>query len=122
MEALSKILRRVKEGGFIIGLKVGGKGGNGLALIHLLFANNILIFYDSIQEHLEFLSWYFIWFEAIFGLKINLEKNKLILIGGVDDVEVLVATMGCKVGHLPSTYLGLPLGAPLKSSANVGWG
>ncbi|RVW46672.1 Polyribonucleotide nucleotidyltransferase 2, mitochondrial [Vitis vinifera] len=48
-------------------------------------------------------------------LKINLDKSKLILVGEVPNVEELALWLGCKVGKLPTTYLGLPLGAPFKS-------
>ena len=48
------------------------------------------------------------------SLKINLDKSKLILIGDVSNIEDLARVLGCKVGSLPSTYLGLPLGAPFK--------
>ena len=54
-------------------------------------------------------------FEAISGLKINMEKSELFLVGSGDDAEDLAFEFGCKVGSLPSTYLGLPLGAPFKS-------
>ena len=52
------------------------------------------------------------WFEAFSGLKINLNKSVIIPLGKVDNVEVLAAKLGCGFGSLPSTYLGLPLGAP----------
>ena len=48
-------------------------------------------------------------------MKINLDKSKLILVGEVPNVEELALWLGCKVGKLPTTYLGLPLGAPFKS-------
>ncbi|RVW49203.1 putative ribonuclease H protein [Vitis vinifera] len=35
--------------------------------------------------------------------------------GCVENAELLAAELGCKVGSLPSTYLGLPLGASHKS-------
>ena len=57
------------------------------------------------------------WFEACSGLKINLEKSELILVGKVHDIEDLALELGCKVGGLLSCYLGLPLGAPFKSMA-----
>ena len=57
------------------------------------------------------------WFEAILGLRINLDKSELIPVGCVENVEALAAELGCKVGSLPSSYLGLPLGAPFKSFA-----
>ena len=51
------------------------------------------------------------------GLRINLDKSELIPVGCVENVEALAAELGCKVGSLPSSYLGLPLGAPFKSFA-----
>ena len=57
------------------------------------------------------------WFEAISGLSINLNKSEILSVGRVENVEVLASELGCKVGSLPSTYLGLPLGAPHKSVA-----
>ena len=35
----------------------------------------------------------------------------------MENVEELASDLGCKVGSLPSTYLGMPLGAPFKSVA-----
>ncbi|RVX00295.1 Transposon TX1 uncharacterized 149 kDa protein [Vitis vinifera] len=49
------------------------------------------------------------------GLKINLKKSEIIPVGGVEDVDRAVAVFGCKVGNFPTTYLGLPLGAPHNS-------
>ena len=47
----------------------------------------------------------------------NLEKNELIPVGRVENVEELAEEFGYKVGRLPSTYLGMPLGAPSKAAA-----
>ena len=55
------------------------------------------------------------WFEALLGLKINLGKSEIFPTGMVDRMEDLVADLGYKIGSLPSTYLGLPLGASHKS-------
>ena len=57
------------------------------------------------------------WFEAISGLRINLDKSKLIHVDRVENIDDLALEFECKVGSLPSTYLGLPLGAPFKSMA-----
>ena len=42
------------------------------------------------------------------GLKINLEKSEMVLVGEVDNVENLACKIGCKVGKLSSSYLRLP--------------
>ena len=55
------------------------------------------------------------WFEALLGLKINLSKSEIFHVGGSGNVEVLATELGCKVETLPTTYLGLPLGASCKS-------
>lgn len=60
--------------------------------------------------------WTLIWFGVVYGLKINLEKSKPIPIGGALNVEELVLVLGCRVGALPTTYLGLILGASFKST------
>ena len=54
-------------------------------------------------------------FEALLGLKINLNKSEIIPIGPVAYVEELASELGCKVGSLPTSYLGLPLGAKHKA-------
>ena len=57
------------------------------------------------------------WFEAMSGLKVNLDKSEIIAVGRVENVEEVALEFGCKVSRLPSTYLGLPLGARFKEVA-----
>ena len=61
------------------------------------------------------------WFEAICGLKVNLDKSELIPLGRVENVDDLAGELGCKVGSLPSTYLGMPLGASFLLRGSLGW-
>ena len=65
----------------------------------------------------NYLSWVLLWFEASSWLKINLDKSELVPVGAVDNLDALAAELGCRIGHLPTTYLGLPLGATHKSVA-----
>ena len=55
------------------------------------------------------------WFEACLGLRISLEKSELIPTDRMHNIEDLALELGCKVGGLPSCYLGMPLGPPFKS-------
>ena len=89
----------------------------GFQFLHLLFADDTLVFGEESLDQKTYLSWLLIWFEACSGLKINLEKSELIPVGRVNDIEGLALEWGCKVGGLPSCYLGLPLGAPFNSLA-----
>ncbi|RVW98003.1 putative mitochondrial protein [Vitis vinifera] len=85
MEALSCLVKRVREGEYLMGVKVKGKGGEGEEVSHFLFANDTLVF-------------------------VRLPKIKW-----VDHVQELVSKLGCKEGKLPSTSLDLPLSAPFRS-------
>ncbi|RVX17539.1 hypothetical protein CK203_003885 [Vitis vinifera] len=70
------------------------------------------------KEQLTNLSWILAWFEAASGLRINLAKSVLIPVGEVDELEELAAELGCRLGALPTVYLGLPLGAHHKTSSS----
>ena len=52
------------------------------------------------------------WFEAISGLRIKLNKSEIIPVGIIAHMEAPSSELGSKVGSLSSSYLGLPLGAP----------
>ena len=56
-------------------------------------------------------------FEALSGMLINLEKSLIIPVGDVEDPELLAQELGCNINSLPTSYLGLPLGARHKSLA-----
>ena len=117
MEALNCLLKRAREGGYLSGFKVNGKGGEGLEISHLLFVDDTLVFCEAIKTQMNYLSWLLMWFVAISGLRINLSKSELIPIGRVDNLEDLASALGRKEGALPTTYLGLPLGALSNSLA-----
>ena len=85
-------------------------------ITHLLFADDTLVFCEAKEDQLTHLCWLLMWFEALSGLKVNMEKSELIPVGRVENVGELADEFGYKVGNLPSTYLGMPLGAPFKSS------
>ncbi|KAL6323965.1 hypothetical protein AAG906_006236 [Vitis piasezkii] len=51
------------------------------------------------------------------GLRANMEKSELIPVDRVENVDELANEFGYKVGKLPSTYLGMSLGAPFKCVA-----
>lgn len=52
--------------------------------------------------------------EAVIGLKVNLCKSKVVPICNVDNMADLTSILGCKVGNLPMTYLGMPFGVSFK--------
>ena len=48
---------------------------------HLLYADDTILFCESKQDQMAYLSWLLMWFKAISGLKINLAKSKIIPMG-----------------------------------------
>ncbi|RVW72669.1 Trafficking protein particle complex subunit 8 [Vitis vinifera] len=116
-QALCCLVKRAVNGGFLTACKVRGRGGEGAQVSHLLFVDDTLVFCEDSQDQMMYLCWALMWFEAISGLRINLKKSELILVGCVENVKDLAAELGCKVRSLPSSYLGLSLGAPFKSVA-----
>lgn len=54
-------------------------------------------------------------FEAVSGLKINLSKSEIFQVGAINDLNIFPAILGCKIGCLPTSNLGLPLGSQFKS-------
>ena len=112
MEALSGMLKRVVEGNFISGCRFGGRDGRELVISYLLYADDTVLFCEANSEQLMYLGWTLMWFEAYSGLKINLSKSEIILVGRVDNIEMLASELGCGVGSLPTTYMGLQVGAP----------
>ena len=111
MEALSCLINRAVEGNYLSGSRIAYGRGEELAISHLLYADDTLLFCEADKDQLKFLSWTLMWFEAMSGLKINLNKSEIIPIGPVANVEELASELGCKVGSLPTSYLGFPLGA-----------
>ena len=114
MDTLGRMLDKAVHEGRMSGFRVGDLEGRSLAVSHLFFADDTLIFCDAGLDQILFLCMILIWFEAVSGLKINLGKSELVPIGTVHNIELLLTILGCKQVTLPMKYLGLPLGAKFK--------
>lgn len=92
-----------------------GRDENAFTLSHLLFADDTLVFCKDSEEQLVYLNWILLCFEELSGLEINLNKSMVIPMAEVRGIDQLAVELGCNIGALPSTYLGLPLGARFNS-------
>ncbi|RVW83658.1 putative ribonuclease H protein [Vitis vinifera] len=117
MEVLSVLIRKAVERGFISRCNIWRGSGPVANISHLLFADDTIVFCEAKKEDMTYLSWILCWFEAALGLRINLAKSEIILVGEVEKILEMAVELGCKVGQLPSAYLGLPLWAPNKASS-----
>ncbi|RVW83895.1 hypothetical protein CK203_042030 [Vitis vinifera] len=91
MEALSCLLKRAKEGRFLPGWQLSGRGGVLLELASYVVRSHVRV-------------------------EGELDKSEIIAVGRVKNVEELALEFGCKVSQLPSSYLGLPFGARFKKN------
>ena len=106
MDILSHLINKVVDGNFMTGCKFRIKGEEeDLVLSHLLYVDNTLLFCKANPNQLAHQGWILMWLEALSGLSINLGKSEIFSVGGNENVEALVAELGCRVGFLPSTYL-----------------
>ena len=89
----------------------------GLHISYLLFADDTILFCDASREQLLYIQMVLIFFEAIIGLKVNVGKSEIVLVGEVGNLDALARILCCKVGCLPMSYLGMPLGAHFKDAS-----
>ena len=112
MEIFRKMSKQVKGDGLLRGFRSDGRWDGGECVLHLLFADDTILFYDVGPICLDATTL----FQAMTGLKVNVLKSETVLIGEVNNVHALVEILGYRIGTLPMSYLGMPLGASHKSS------
>ena len=110
MEVFSKMMKRAEGAGLLRGFRVASRQGGGLGVSHLLFTDDTILFCNADEEQILHVRMLLLCFQAVTGLKVNALKNEMVPIGEVPNVSILAEILGCRVGSLPMTYLGMPLG------------
>ena len=101
MEVFSRMLRRGEGAGLIRGFKVEGRRGGGKCVSHLLFADDTILSCDADVEQILHIRLLLLCFQAVIGLKVNVQKSEMVPIEEVDDVHALAEILGCRVGTYP---------------------
>ena len=114
METFSKMLGAFTSRGLISGFSMGSSEQNRVIVSHLLFSDDTLVFCGDNASQIRHIGALLVCFEAVSGLKVNLSKFALVLIGSLGDVDQLFRLLGCGSGNLPLKYLGLSLEASFK--------
>ena len=75
------------------------------------YVDDTVIFLSARDEELVAFKNMLLTFQQSTGLKVNFAKSSMIPLN-LDESEAnrLAAVLGCRIGQLPFTYLGLPLG------------
>ena len=87
MEVFSNLVDKAASWGFLTGFNISNRQREDEHITPLLFVDNTLVFYNDTREQLAYLSWVLLWFEAISGLKINLEKSSILPVKTVENLE-----------------------------------
>ena len=110
MEVLSRPLRKTEESNLIRGFHVGAVNSVGGRISHLLFVDDTILFCDVSREQMLSIRLALSCFQAFTGLKINVGKSEIVLVGEVNNLDALAYILHCRVGSLPMKYLGMSLG------------
>ena len=87
------------------------------SISNLHFADDTIFFMAASRNHSRTLLLK-VFSCALKRLKIHLSKSSSVIgVGEVDSLSLLASDLGCRVGELPMTYLGLILGAKYRSKA-----
>ena len=116
IEVYSILIDKATRGGYLASYNFRNNFGDVANIFHLLFADDSLVFCKDFEDEMLYLSWILLYFEALSGLRINLDKSIILLVGIVENFNQLACELGCRIGSLRSSYLGLPLGFKLNSS------
>src|ERR1044072_7311507 len=101
------MLNQILEGNLLCGLKIG----TDLAVNHLQFADDTLLFCENEEGKVELLCNVLVKFLFASGMKVNLSKSSFIGCNVIDsETERIANIYGWRVPKLPVQYLGAPLG------------
>lgn len=105
MEVFSSLLKTRFEAGYI---HYHPKTSE-LSISHLMFADDVMVFFDGGSSSLHGISEALDYFASWSGLQVNKDKTNLYL-AGTDQIEALTnSRYGFPTSSLPVRYLGLPL-------------
>ena len=75
--------------------------------MHLLFVDDTILFCDANEEQILHVRMLLLCFQAVIGSKVNVLKSEMVPIREVPNIHVLAEILGCRIGSLPMTYLGM---------------
>ncbi|GJX47191.1 putative RNA-directed DNA polymerase [Tanacetum coccineum] len=112
MEALHIAIMEAREKGVFTGAEIGK---NKVEISHLQYANDALLLGEWSELNITILIRILRCFQVSSGLKVNLNKSRLMGVGVKNDgVKRVARSIKCKNASLLFIYLGLPLGSSMR--------
>nr|ABA98347.1 retrotransposon protein, putative, unclassified [Oryza sativa Japonica Group] len=112
VKAGAELLQRIINKAFLQGLlskPINESSGDGFPIIQ--YVDDILILLKASQREVFCFKAILNMFAQSTGLKVNFNKSSLYPLNlSQDKADLLAGILGCNIGSLPFTYLGLPLG------------
>lgn len=107
----------------ISNILIKGLGPSNESRVTLIqFADDTFFFCEARKKDIRNLKFLWQLFEWASRMKVNREKLELYYIGQIEGKAIRLANLlECRVGSLPTKYLGLPL-FPRAPSKQIGWG
>nr|XP_051229140.1 uncharacterized protein LOC127346942 [Lolium perenne] len=107
VDALAAMLARAKEAGHIRGLVSHLIPGG---VTHLQYADDTMVMIEPTDEGIANLKLILLSFELMSGLKLNLAKSEVVVVGTTSlEQERVARLLNCRLGKFPIRYLGLPI-------------
>ena len=93
MEVLSRILKKTKDCGLLHGFHVGPTNSIGVRISHLLFEDDTILFCDDSKDQVLSIRLALSCFQAFTGLKVNVGKSEIVLVGEVGNIDTLATIL-----------------------------
>ena len=103
------MMRVATQNNWLKGFKVRNCSGREMQICHLLYADDTIILCEAKAEQVVFIRMTLVVFEAVSCLSVSWRKSSIFPIKEVTQLQILARILECKVEHLPTTYLGMPL-------------
>nr|GEW77770.1 RNA-directed DNA polymerase, eukaryota [Tanacetum cinerariifolium] len=112
MESLYLSFSRVVDAGIFKGIKID----NSIMISHLYYVDDVVFVGEWSDDNLSSIMHVLHCFSLASGLKINVKKSHLLVVGISNDLIVAVAsTLGCSIKKTPFKYLGVTVGGNMSN-------
>ncbi|XP_059627228.1 uncharacterized protein LOC132270023 [Cornus florida] len=91
-----------------------------LEVSHLMFADDTLVLCDVDASQTRYLRCVLIWFQVVSGLKVNIGKSVLVLVGDVPEIKMFAQILGCCTGFFSHFLLRVAFGSPFEMCGELG--